>query len=284
MAIDLGDQVPLGIETRDSNGVLANAGTVVLAIGLPDLTTVTVVTPTLTNPSTGRYQYDYPTTQVGHHTVSWLATGVNASAFADSFDVSSATPGYIVSLARAKRKLKIDLTATDADEDIRDYIEAATSVIERYRKETIVTRSVTEEHMLRQWVWELPLFHTPVRSLTSVATVDGTLSWNVSDLHVDPDTGVLTVVRGVPLRGSPIRGALRVVLVAGRAVIPAHYQKAALIIVEHLWQTERAQSDAGPFPGAYEDSMIGLQRRAGIGYAIPNRALELLGTPPPQVA
>jgi len=121
------------------------------------------------------------------------------------------------------------------------------------------------------------LTHTPAVSLVSVQTVDGVMSWDVSGLHLDGDTGVVSVV-SVPL----LVGHLRWVYVAGRAVIPAHYQRAALIIVEHLWQTERAQSQGAPYPGAYEDSMDGM-RRMGVGYAIPNRALELLGSPPPMV-
>jgi len=283
MTFDLGDLVPLTIDIRDSSGALAAAGAVTLTIGLPDGASVT---PAVSNPSLGRYQVDYATVQEGHHTVRWLATGANASAFVDSFDVVPAAAGYIVSLSRAKRKLKIPPASTEFDEDIRDYIESTTIIVERHVKETVVTRTVTEEHAVSHWAWQgagwgtwqLSLYHRPVRSLTSVQTVDGLLSWNVSDLHVDPETGVITVVRG-----SPLRGHLRVVLVAGMAVIPAHYHRASLIIIEHLWQTERSQSEAGPYPGAYEDSMEGLRRR-GIGYAIPNRALELLGSPPPVVA
>lgn len=273
MSFDLGDPVPLTVETRDANRILANAGAITLTITLPDRTTVS---PSLTNPSPGRYELDYPTVQVGHHSVRVQATGVNSSAYADSFDVLPANPGYIVSLARAKRKLKIPLSDTEHDEDIRDYIESATSVIERHRKETVIQRTITEE----QWAWRaysLALTHTPAVSLVSVQTVDGVMSWDVSGLHLDGDTGIVSVKIG-PL----LVGHLQFVYVAGRAVIPAHFQRAALIIIEHLWQTERAQSQAGPFPGAYDDSMDGL-RRMGTGFAIPNRALELLGPPPPMV-
>ncbi len=271
--IDLGDVVPLTVDVLDANGTAADAGAMVLTIGLPDRT---VTAPSPTHPSLGRYQYDYLTVQAGHHTVNWTGTGVNAAVFADSFDVAPATPAFIVSLARAKRKLKIPATSTEHDEDIRDYIEAATSVIERHRKETVVRRTVTEEFHL----WSacgVALTSTPVISLTSVQTVDSVTTWNVADLHVDPDTGIVSVTTGQTLTGH-----LVFVYVAGRVVIPRNYQSAGLIIIEHLWQTERAQSEAGPYPGAYEDSMEGM-RRLGSGYAIPNRALELLGSPPPMV-
>src|SRR5882724_11813366 len=194
MSFDLGDPVPLTVETRDANENLANAGAITLTIILPDRS---VITPSFTNPSIGRYELDYPTVQVGHHQVRVQATGVNSCAFADSFDVLPANPDYIVSLVRAKRKLKIPLSDNEHDEDIRDYIESATTVIARHRKEVVIQKTVTEE----LWAWRaysVALTHTPAVSLVSVQTVDGVMSWDVSGLHLDGDTGVVSVV-SVPL-------------------------------------------------------------------------------------
>lgn len=268
--------MPLAVETKDSDGNPANAGSVTLTIGLPDGTTVT---PAVSNPSPGSYRVDYQTVQVGRHTVRWLATGVNSSAYADSFDVLPGDPGYIVSLSRAKRKLRIPFDDHEHDEDLRDYIQAATNVIEDYTKWTIPRRSFTETVDLCGSVSRtLVLGRAPVISVTSVDSVDGSVSWDVSGLDVNTASGVVTV-----LSGSLFRGLLRAVFVAGMSVIQAKYTRAALIIIEHLWQTERAQSQAGPFPGAYDDTAEGMRFMRGAGYAIPNRALELLGKPGPMV-
>lgn len=276
MSFDLGDPVPLAVQTRDSSGNLANAGTVTLTIGLPDGTTTT---PAVTNPSPGVYQVFYPTVQAGHHTVRWLGTGINSSAYADSFDVLSTSPAYIVSLARAKRKLRIPLADTEHDEDIRDYIESATSVIERHRREIVVRRMFTDYH--RTWgARELILYNTPALSLISVQTVDGLFTWDLATLHLNGVAGIVTEVSGI--FGVTFSGYIKVVYEAGSRVIPADFQRAGLIIIEHLWQTERPGSQAGPYPGAYEDSMEGI-RRTGTGFAIPNRALELLGPSPTMV-
>jgi hypothetical protein len=67
------------------------------------------------------------------------------------------------------------------------------------------------------------------------------------------------------------------VYVAGRSVIPANYTEAAKIIIKHLWSVQQtpgmgSSGAFNPFGAADVSSSI-----AGAGYAIPNRAAELLG-------
>lgn len=274
MAFDLGDQVPLTIETRDALGSLANAGAVTLTIGLPDGTSVT---PAITNPSTGRYQVDYATTLPGRHTVRWVATGLNAGAYADAFDVRPATPDYLISLASAKAQLKIPLSDTSQDEQLREFVEAAAYVIEHHRKEAIVRRIVTEYHFIRDSASRLLLRTTPVISLQSVQTVDGGTSWAVADLHLTPATGLVVGKSGMGTIS--FLGNIQAVYVAGRTVVPANFTLAARIIVQHLWETTRGNPRTGPWPGGQEDTT----QIFGMGFAIPNRALQLLGKPPPLV-
>lgn len=50
---------------------------------------------------------------------------------------------------------------------------------------------------------------------------------------------------------------------------PAHVKLAALFLIDHLWQSQR-----GPTGTPLSDESIDV---AGVGYAIPNRVLELLG-------
>jgi hypothetical protein len=97
--VDLGDVVPLTVQIRDANGVLANATAVTLTITLPDGTTIS---PAPANPSVGLYQVDYVTVMEGRHIVRWVATGNNASAYTDSFDVRPVNPPLILSLSAAK--------------------------------------------------------------------------------------------------------------------------------------------------------------------------------------
>ncbi|MFJ1765066.1 hypothetical protein ACIOD2_32395 [Amycolatopsis sp. NPDC088138] len=263
MAFDLGDPVPLTVTITDADDQPTNATSVTLTITLPDGTTDT---PTPTNPSTGVYAVDYLPTQVGLHQVKWVSEGPG-SAFSDVFDVRAGGM-TIVSLADVKRQLSF--TGSVRDDEARWYAEAVTGVIERHLGQAVVRRTRVEEHCVRSG---LVLNWTPVVSLTSMALVDGTYTWDVGSLHCSP-AGVVTSPLGV----APY-GTLRVTYLAGMASIPAEYGLAAEIIVQHLWQTKRPEKGAGN-RGALADSM-GYQQA---GFAIPNRAVELLGSGLPGIA
>jgi hypothetical protein len=64
---------------------------------------------------------------------------------------------------------------------------------------------------------------------------------------------------------------------AGEVVIPDDYRLAALIIIEHLWETQRGTM--GVQLGGDSEGYS-----PGRGFAIPRRALELLDTQLPGVA
>lgn len=260
--LDLGDVQPLTVEVRDAAGALAAAGAITLTVTLPDGTTVT---PTVTNPSTGRYQYDYPTTQVGRHTVRWLATGANSSAYADAFDVRPADPWSILSLSAAKAALNI--TSTTDDEELRSLIEAVTWIVEDYRKEAVVRRTVVEP-VHGNGGRSLLLGKSPIISVTSV--VSGGVTWPGVDVTVwDASIGEITTT------GRSFTGDLVVTYVAGRAVVPANFTEAAKIILRHLWGAQQTPGMGGRVFGVGGDDIsAGI---AGLGFALPNRAAELLG-------
>src|SRR4029078_8544822 len=122
---DLGDVVPLRVEIRDTAGALANAGSVAVTVTAPDETSTT---PSVGNTSTGVYTATYTPTQIGRHRVRWVATGVNASAFTDVFDVRSGSSIQLFSLTDARAFLH--LSKTTNDEELRGWIEAATAAVE----------------------------------------------------------------------------------------------------------------------------------------------------------
>lgn len=280
---DIGDIVPLGLTVTDADGNPANGGAVTLTIGLPDGTTAT---PAPSNPQTGQYTVDYPATQEGLHTVSWVVTGANATAYRDVFNVREITE-QVLSLAEAKRQLRLTTSSqdptfaaamADRDNDLRLFIAAAGKAVEDHTHTALVRRTITEKvRVERGKLW---LTKTPVLSVVSVAAVNGSTTWNTANLDVREDLGLVTAQTG-----PGVYGYVRVSYVCGKRVIPANELLACRIITEHLWQTMRpfTSSVAGLAPGALEDS---LDTRAGglTGFAIPNRALELLGAPGPLVA
>lgn len=269
MSFDLGAVVPLGTTVRDASGTLANAGAMALTITLPDNTAVTVspVAPT----STGTYTHDYTTIQAGRHVVRWVATGVNAGAYTDSFDVREAAPPGIVSLADAKAHLNIASASTTHDEELRGWIEAVTHGVEQYAG-ICARATIVEDHDVQpSGVRLLALRRTPVISLTSAtAILTGGTSYTVADLDVDTRMGIVR-----RLDGNRLYGPLRITYVAGRSVIPANITAAAKIILQHLWRTQYGASRAGSAIGGGEDFLV-TEQVPGFGYAIPNRALQLL--------
>lgn len=179
----------------------------------------------------------------------------------------------VLTLDEAKQQLNIAVGDQSLDDELGAYIAAVDEVIERQTRQVVTSRPVTERHTVQRQD-TLVLHHRPATALASVARVDGTRSWDVADLDLDP----VGIVR--TLHGGRFDGLVRVEYTAGYAddVIPDNFRLAARIILQHLWQTQRGQFGA-PRAGGMDYSPT-----PGRGYAIPNAALELLGTPGPVFA
>ncbi|MGX1223142.1 hypothetical protein [Streptomyces ambofaciens] len=271
MPFDLGATVRLVGECRDPDGTLASAVTAVVTVTLPDETTVT---PAVTeDPDTaGKYRADYVTTTPGRHSVRWVWTGP-AAAYTDVFDVQEEAPPTILSLADARDHL--NLVSTKDDGEVRFWNTATTRAVE-YFVGPVVARSFTEEHHLRN-ARAVVLHRTPVLALTAVdSALTGAVAYNVDSLHVDRDTGEVVAVTG-----GRLAGRLRFTYRAGRTIIPANITAGARIILEHLWLTQRG--NRGGLAGGGQDLSEPIP---GLGYAVPNRAIQLLESDrlPPGVA
>jgi hypothetical protein len=113
------------------------------------------------------------------------------------------------------------------------------------------------------------LRHTPVLAVTAVDSVlTGATAYNVDGLDVDVDTGEL-----FRLDGGRLSGRLSITYRAGRTVITENITAGARIILEHLWRTQRPAR--GGLAGGGEDYSV-TEPIPGLGYAVPNRALQLL--------
>lgn len=261
MSWDLGDKVPLSIEITDENDVPANAGSVSVTITLPDGTATTVgpVAPT----TTGVYDYDYPSVQAGRHLVRWVATGVNAAAFADTFDVVPADGGAFISLADARSHLK--KTATGDDEKLRGFITAACHMIEdRIGHVAPVTASF--DGCGRTIVLERPVIavlsvvQMPGGDVVSEADpLTGVHGWTL-----DAGAGVLTLSRSY--------GRLRALVRLGRNPIPGHVRLAGLELIAHLWRTSQHNTSGGRPSLGVDETVV-----PGVTYALPYNVRQLLG-------
>ena len=268
MAWDLGDTVPLTTEILDATGALTPATGVVCTVTQPDGTTVT---PSVTNPSTGRYTVDFVPTQAGRHLERWTSVSP-AAARTDQFDVRPASPGYIISLADAKAHLQMSATATTFDEELRGWIEATTEVVEDAAGCVIARRTIVERRSMRGFA-RFALQRTPVISLTSVADVYGLMTWSdTSGFDVDGETGIVDVRLGTV----PPCGPTTFTYVAGSPLVASRYTGAAKTILRHLWETQRA-GVGGP------GRRVGAAAADGdtvmvAGYAVPRAAVEMIGS------
>jgi hypothetical protein len=257
---DLGATVRLTAECRDPGGVLATASTAAVTVTLPDGTTAS---PTPSATGVGTYRADYATSVPGRHSVRWLFTGPT-HAYTDVLDVREAAPPAIMSLADGRRHLK--KTDTGDDEEIRDWIEACTRAVEQFVG-PVVVRTVVETADFRS-ARSVALEQIPALSLTSVVAVrTGGTSYDVGDLDLDPQTGIVT-----RKDGGMLYGPLRFTYPAGRAIVSANIRGAARIILQHLWRTR--QGPGRPQRGT--DDYDVTEPIPGLGFAIPNRAVQLL--------
>ena len=280
--ISAGGLYPIAFDVFDANNVLAHATTATLTITLPDGTTATPAIGDTAVP--GQYRLAYQTTIPGRYTAHAVTSGPVTS-WDDEFDVSPTPWPAMVSLADAKSQLNMDVTDHRFDDELRDFIASATGAAESYKHEVIVRRTVTDELDLSRLGWygyaygglrrqKFWLHSAPVISLTSVISWDGATTWDVTQMRAAP-SGVVRVMNGPPVTGITV-----VTYTAGYTQIPPHYKRGALVILSHLWETQRG-------PGTSASGVIGSEehwRQPGEFFSVPDKAKELLGPPRPMLA
>jgi hypothetical protein len=236
---DLGDPVPLSVTIYNSAGVAQDATLVVLTVTLPDGTSST---PTVTAAGSGVYTASYATTQAGRHTARWVATGINASAYTDSFDVDAAAPTGLVSLSDVKAHLNMSATVTTNDEELRRLIDAATDFVEG-EIGPVVRRTISKT-IIPGADGRLYL-NGPAVSLTTITAAYGSGgTYTVGDYYLDGEHGVVHP----PYYGTTFAYPVTVEYVGGRVIVPAAIRQAALDYIKWRWEGQRGAT-ALPLPG-----------------------------------
>ena len=235
MAYDLGDPVPLSINIKDSVGVLANATLVTLYVTDPSGSTTSAA---ITATSTGVYQNTYVPSTVGRYIVRWVATGTNASAYTDSFEVNDPAETFIVSLADVKRYLNI--TSTTSDEELRQFILEATDICEAMVNQKLRRKSFTEDYTAVEG--SVMLTQQPVTAITSLTENDVALVEDV-DYFVNYRAGI--IYRGDSTMRRFWRSGVNnitVTYIAGKTEPSPTEQLLVKETTRHLWRTKRGAS------------------------------------------
>lgn len=228
--LDLGDPWLGQVLVTSDGSTAADPTAITVTVTLPDGTTQS---PTPTHLGTGSYQATYTPTLVGRHTVYWHATGVYESAVTDTFEVRPSASNMILSLAEARQAL--NFVKTINDEQLRDYIDSVTTLIEN-RIGPVLSHTFTETLYGGR---QLYLSNTPVTAVTSI-TPALTGGWAVpaSNITFNATTGVVQLIN----RWS-FTDTYTVVYTAGRGLTPA-IKQAARITLQHLWANQRGNAPA----------------------------------------
>ena len=267
---DLGDKVYLTWNTYDSTGAAVNPGTVTLNITLPDATTVSVTTATAV---TGTYTASYLPTQVGRHIIAWAATGSYPQAYSDIFEVRDINDIGICGYDEVLEYLNIP-SASANENEVRRYIDAATDLAETYVGQVLGRRTFTNE--LYDGGTEFIRIRNPkaisITSVyengTSVPSSNYVLDYTGQRLYrIGSGTLYATNSYGYWTQGM---NNIQITYVAGYVNPPMSAKQGVLVIIKHLWETQRgAMNVMGRVLGG--DEMYSTPT-----YSLPRRAIELL--------
>jgi hypothetical protein len=275
-----GQPVRISTTVKDVTGALVNAGALTLLVKLAQadgtwLTTGTYASPV--NDSTGAYHQDIPVTDlasIGHYQYSWTSTGAGAGVSFGEFDVFDPFETAVLPLQDAKDQLNIKAADTTSDAEILSFIATIESALKSYTGGPLVNKVITAERsemMNSQTV--IPVRQRPLVSVTSITSVTGGAIDISSGLDLDANAGLIRRPLGYPFYGPFFQWlpTCYVTYVAGwGTAVPPAFNSAARIILQHLWQTQRAPSLQGPLAGGADVIL------PGFGFAVPNAAAELL--------
>lgn len=175
----------------------------------------------------------------------------------------------------AECKTHLNISDSSSDTELAGFISAATAVVDKHVG-PVVIRSVSDTFDGGRS--RVQLTQPPVSSVTSV-TDNGTVL-ATSDYKIDGPAGVLSRVSGQGLWSfdAGVRSLVvayqagRVANTAAVAASYGHFRLATLIIIQHMWETQRPAAQ-----GAFSQGTDDYDPR--YSYSIPRRALELLGEP-----
>jgi len=267
---DLGDKVYLTWNTVDSSGAAVNPGTVTLNITLPDATTVSVTTATAV---TGTYTASYLPTQVGRHILAWSATGSWPQAYSDIFEVRDINDIGICGYDEVLEYLNIPAASANENE-IRRFIDAATDLAETYVGQVLGRRTYTNE--LYDGGTEFIRIRNPKAiSITSVYENGALVSSNAYNLDYTGQrlyrigSGTLYATNSYGYWTGGFNN-IQITYVAGYVNPPMSAKQGVLVIIKHLWETQRgAMNVMGRVLGG--DELYSTPT-----YSLPRRAMELL--------
>lgn len=167
----------------------------------------------------------------------------------------------ILTLDEAKTAL--DITTTKYDTELPDYIAAAQEAVDFLCGPTEPV-TITET---RYGSGEIAVSTCPILTVESITGQ----AWGPSNLTQLWINNAAGTIRARTLAYPIQNDYYEITYTAGRATVPASIKQGVRIILAHQWATRRGINVRNPGQGGDDSSMV-----PGLGYAIPNRALQIL--------
>ena len=268
---DLGDVVALGVTITNAAGNPENATAVVATVTAPDGTTST---PTISNSAAGLYDISFSPTMSGRHTIRWVATGANASAYMDEFSVRDNTHISIVSLDEVKQHLNIKDADVALDEEIRRMIDAATDLAENYVGCVLGRQTFTDE--LYDGNTDIIRLRNP-RAMQITSVYESGRFLTPENYTLDPSGQRLLRITTGSIAGpnyfgiwAPGANNIKISYISGFINPPSSAKQGVLELVRHLWQTQRGAMNV------LTRNQSGDDFYPSSTYSLPRRCMELL--------
>lgn len=165
-------------------------------------------------------------------------------------------------------KAHLNITKTTADAELTGFLQAALGVVDHLAGGVL---PATRTDRVSTCAGVAVLSSTPVLSVSSVTDRAGSVL-DPSTYLLNGEAGLITWNTWADLyAGTP--GDVEVAYMTGRPSLPWALRLAVLVIAEHLWTSQRG-ARPGPSPRSGFDG--GETFVSGLGYAVPNQALQLL--------
>jgi hypothetical protein len=271
--------IPVTVQQRNTDGTysLVDAGTLTIVVKLAQADGTQTTTGTYASPthdSTGKYHQDVPAsdlTGLGHYQWAATSTGTGAGVTFGDFDVHDPYEPALLPLQDAKDVSNIPQATTTYDTELQSFIATIETSMEALTGGPLVNRIVTERAEFTPDLVCLTLRQRPIVSVTQIVSIPNGATVDISSgLDIDPYANVVYMKGGWAFPAfSPLA---TVTYVAGWGTqMPAAFNNAARIIIQHLWTSQHGPS-ARPSIGPPQDLMV----VPGFGFAIPRMAAELL--------
>ena len=248
---------------------------VALTVTAPDGTTAT---PTVTQASPSVSVI--PAAQVGVYLLGWSVSGTLTDVLPDQFTVVAPSLG-LVSFSELKDQLNISTTDASGDAKLRRFIQSASDVVQNITG-PVLPLAVT--HTVQGGSSYVILPHRWVKSITTVQEFwGGTVIYTLTNQQ--PGTGttgfgytwdaaISKIVRtsgGFEANFKAGQNAVIVTYIAGMQTIPQDISDATGELIRHWWANGQQ-----PWRSAFSPSGDDAGSQPIMGYAIPNRVIEML--------